>query len=164
MAYGIPHTIWMQAPSFLSVSWRSCNCMFRPRIIPPRRETQRGRDTVVTADRIAGEALTSAAVVRASDSAVHRVNHCVPICFDVTRRASASAWRRGVEAAGHRSGGRSAQRRAAFSRAVPAPSTSLDDASFSSLAEKSVSPGRSLDKRCCVHHTVVYLIRYAMLW
>src|SRR5258705_4229942 len=31
------------------------------------------------------------------------------------------------------------------------------------LAEKSVSPGRTLDKRCYFHHTVVYLIRYAML-
>jgi len=31
------------------------------------------------------------------------------------------------------------------------------------LTEKSVSPCRTLDKWCYVHHTVVYLIRYAIL-
>ena len=31
------------------------------------------------------------------------------------------------------------------------------------LTEKSVSTGRSLDNECCVNHTVVYLIRYAIL-
>ena len=39
----------------------------------------------------------------------------------------------------------------------------VGDASLVPLAEKSVSPGRTLDKRCYFHHTVVYLIRYAML-
>ena len=31
------------------------------------------------------------------------------------------------------------------------------------LEEKSVSPSRTLDNQCCAHHTVVYLIRYAIL-
>jgi hypothetical protein len=31
------------------------------------------------------------------------------------------------------------------------------------LDEKSVSPCRTLDNQYCVHHTVVYLIRYAIL-
>jgi hypothetical protein len=37
------------------------------------------------------------------------------------------------------------------------------DAPSSSLTEKSVSTYRSLDNTCCVYHTVVYLIRYAIL-
>jgi len=39
----------------------------------------------------------------------------------------------------------------------------LGDAWKPSLTEKSVSTYRSLDNQCCVHHTVVYLIRYAIL-
>ena len=47
--------------------------------------------------------------------------------------------------------------------AVRGPVAEPDDGSFWSLVEKPVSTGRSLDKRCYFHHTVVYLIRYAML-
>jgi len=43
------------------------------------------------------------------------------------------------------------------------PGPGLVDALFCFLAEKSVSTGRWLDNRCCVDHTVVYLIRYAIL-
>jgi len=34
-AYGIPHTIWTQPPTFLSVSWRICTCSSLPRNISP---------------------------------------------------------------------------------------------------------------------------------
>ena len=43
------------------------------------------------------------------------------------------------------------------------PSPTLADASFRFLTEKSVSTGGSLDKRYRGDHTVVYLIRYAIL-
>jgi hypothetical protein len=163
MAYGIPHTIWTQALSFLSIACHVFTSCLPRRIVSPRSGAQALTEAQWRPIWAPESRSTTAASGELSSIQVCHVIRCMTRDLGnnherVHAHAGAAEGWLAVDAG---TVARSAGRAVVAVESGPAPS--LVDAPFCFLAEKSVSTGRWLDNRCCVDHTVVYLIRYAIL-
>jgi hypothetical protein len=163
MAYGIPHTIWTQAPRFLSVSWRGFTCSSRPTTIPTHCDGGVLVTPAMTTEWDAESRLTTVAVRGSCCFSVIGVMPCAPTKHASTRSVNADVPSPGGGASSRIRGRPCGSASRPVRRSNRRRRRGQDKAPFSSLTEKSVSTGRSLDKRCCVDHTVGYLIRYAIL-
>jgi hypothetical protein len=144
----VTHITPRTSPEFPVHSWRGSNRSPHPRITSPPR----------------GQDIQESAGKRRVRCGARRQGGLVICCasVDLTRYAQRSRVL-GVTARRH-SAGRQTKQRAGLCGWWRSASAGADDAWFSfPMAEKSVTTLRSLDKRCYVRHTVVYLIRYAML-
>jgi hypothetical protein len=164
MAYGIPHTIWTQAPSFLSVSWLGCNCSSHRRSIPPRCEGRRGRDASMTAEWDAGKTLSSAASGSGRDYSRNHVIRRVPTYVGPQLWANARAWSHGGGDPHRRSGGCSVNRRAGRCGSqigpVAEPRRCFVFVPVREVCEYWPIAGQAVLRRphCCLPHTVCNVV------
>jgi hypothetical protein len=144
----VTHITPRTAPSFLSIPG-AAQTVRRTRVQARRHAARTSRKAPANAGFSAGRDAKGGLVIC-----------CASV--DLTRYAQRSRVL-GVTARRH-SAGRQTKQRAGLCGRWRSPSPGADDVWFSfPMAEKSVTTLRSLDKRCYVRHTVVYLIRYAML-
>ena len=143
--------------------WLSGNRPLQPRIVPPACAGRPRREPAVIPGWGAGNAPTLTVVVPGRVPSPKYVIRCAPRIINSQRSPMEWVCLRGGMAAPPSLQRLSCTRRTGFYARRMGRGRRAGGASFCALAEKSVSPGRTLDKRCYFHHTVVYLIRYAML-